>query len=567
MKKKIALFLAISTLLGACAPNQEGSSQDSESSVSIDTRTLDGVLSALKTGYHLETINTATYRPSNSTSGSQTTYKGYEEIFGSDGKYRHIKYQTSVDSEPKKDAIDYDSLYVRENGDIAEHSLSISNTVESKIVAPKSWRFSYLQNAFDYFSVSDFIEENGSYVFKKENNEEAATYLGCQLRGYPRSGNSSVTTLALTLNQDGSVSFKAELEPYSLQYITSFDVSAIYEGKFVSLGEEVEDIKPIEKDIDQVFENAMDQIATLNFAASGTNYEILAQDGRYEKVDSVSASAWGDGFSYRFYDDSNKLEEDAAYLSIDNKMQRVALYGNNAYLSGLPIDTTVSALWPFSRISSVFFQNEGNGKYILDSKYSGMFNTTRVFTPFATDTVKNLTVTIASGIVKFVSTNDGNGRHFGAKEEMTFSHFGSQSNPNYTVKETSDDLTWEDIIRNENDYLSALKMVGGKNILDAIPVFGSVYSEGKFVDREGAQYLSARISSLEEGDDLLSSYDKKLVASGFSAKDMSDELGNYRSYTKTVENKKLTISPLAWKEANVVTGAVSYVFALDISVS
>ncbi len=574
MKRKIALFLLGASLLAGCANSQASASEEVSSSVNSEnsnsevSNPFSKVLSALKAGYHLEALNTSTYSASESTSGNKTTYRGYEEIYGSDGKYRHTKYQSIVSGEPNKDVIDTDSLYVRQNSDIAERYLSVANMVESRIVAPKMWRFSYLQNAFASFRETDFKEENGSYVFQKDSNEDAAMYLGCQLRGYPRSSDSSVSSLRLTLNADGSVSFKAELEPYSFYYVTAMDVSSVYEGKFITMGQAVEDIKPVEKEEDLVFKGAMEKIAALNFDASGTNYEILAQDGRYEKTESVSASSWGDGFTYRFYDDANKIKEDAAYVLRSDKAQRIAIYEDRAYLSGLPIDAAISSLWSFSPLSSAFFNKESEGNYVLDSRYLGLFNSTSLFTPFVQDSIETLHVTISDDEVKFVSTNSGNGRTvFGAREEMTYSHFGSKEAISYDAKETSDDLTWADIIRDENDYLSASKMVGGKTILNEIPVFGGVYSEGGFVDQDGYQYFSARVTSEAEVNDLLSSYSKKLVTSGFSAKEMSDEGGTYYTYTKAIGEKSLTLLPQAGLIVNPITGAKSYLFALDAEVT
>lgn len=559
MKHRIAFVLLGATLLASCA-NSQGSSSDSANSLSK-------TLSLLKEGYHLEVLNTSTYSAIESTSGNKTVYRGYEEIYGSDGKYRHTNYQSIVSGEPNKNVLDSDSLYVRQNNDIVERYLTVANTVESRIVAPKMWRFSYLQNAFASFREADFQEENGSYVFKKDNNKDAALYLGCQLRGYPRSSDSSVSSLSLTLNADGSVSFKAELEPYSFYYVSTLNASSVYEGKFVTMGQAVEDVKPIEKEEDPVFKSAMEKIAALNFDASGSNYEILAQDGRYEKTESVTTSSWGNGFAYRFYDDANKIKEDAAYILRSDKVQRIALYDDRTYLSGLPIDASISALWSFSPLSSVFFTKESDGNYALDSKYLGIFNTTSLFTPFVQDSVKTLHVTISNDEVKFISTNSGNGRTvFGAKEEMTYSHFGTKIAPTYEIKETSNDLTWADIIRDENDYLSASKMVGGRTILNEIPVFGGIYSEGGFVDQDGYQYFSARVVSEAEASDLLSSYSKKLVSSGFSAKELSGEAGTYYTYTKTIDEKVLTLLPQAGLLINPITGVKSYSFALGAEV-
>ena len=92
------------------------------------------------------------------------------------------------------------------------------------------------------------VAKAGAYVFKKDKNLAAAKFMGSQLRGYPRSSDSSISSMVLTMNEDGSVSFKAELEKYTVTYITDISISTVYEGSFVSMGESVQDIQTINKE-------------------------------------------------------------------------------------------------------------------------------------------------------------------------------------------------------------------------------------------------------------------------------------------------------------------------------
>ena len=106
-----------------------------------------------------------------------------------------------------------------------------------------------------------------------------------------------------------------------------------------------------------------------------------------------------------------------------------------------------------------------------------------------------------------------------------------KSAPIYQIKEDSSELTWDQIIRDENDYVSLVEDLGGKAILNAIPAFGGVYSEGYYGTISGIPCLQARISTL-------AAYGPKLEAAGFTKSEETDADGNaYSLYTKTVGAK------------------------------
>lgn len=367
------------------------------------------------------------------------------------------------------------------------------------------------------------------------------------------------------MNEDGSVSFKAELEKYTVTYITDISVSTVYEGSFVSMGESVQDIQTINKEENTTFQEAMKKIATLNFDAKGVNYEIKAKDGRYEQTESVVSSAWGDGFTYRFLNSANKVSEEASYVLKDSKAQRLSLYDGTAYLSGKPTKANVTDFWPTYAISSAFF-NEKDGVFTLDSKYLGMFSTTSIYTPFVSDAIKTITIKLEDDKITFTSTNEGNGRTiFGAKEEMVFTNFGKKSAPTYQIKEDSSELTWDQIIRDENAYVSAVEDLGGKAILNAVPTFGGIYSEGGYGYQNGLSYVYARISSLDEGKELSAAYGPRLEANGFLKNEETDAEGTtYTVYTKTVGKKQLILEPILGTQTDAITGQKYYVFLVGI---
>lgn len=336
MKKSSILFLSAFVLLAGCTPNHK-SSEESKAPL-----TLDETLEKLKGGYHLDLLVTSTYQAVQSSSGSKTVYKGYEEIYGDSTKYRHLVYNPTLSGDPDKSVVNNDYLYAEENKTIVQHTLSLANTISSTPVEGKSWSSSFLKTYAPSFSSKFSFLKMVKAFFKKDNNLAAAKFMGSQLRGYPRSSDSSISSMVLTMNEDGSVSFKAELEKYTVTYITEISISTVYEGSFVSMGESVQDIQTINKEENKTFQEAMKKIATLNFDAKGVNYEIKAKDGRYEQTESVVSSAWGNGFTYRFLNSANKVSEEASYVMKDSKIQRLALYDGTAYLSGKPVRGAVS---------------------------------------------------------------------------------------------------------------------------------------------------------------------------------------------------------------------------------
>ncbi|HBE99289.1 MAG TPA: hypothetical protein DDW18_04620 [Firmicutes bacterium] len=229
------------------------------------------------------------------------------------------------------------------------------------------------------------------------------------------------------------------------------------------------------------------------------------------------------------------------------------------------MDSKITDFWPTYDISSVFF-DEKDGVFTLDSKYLGMFASTTIYTPFVSDSIQTLTIEFEDDKITFTSTNEGNGRTiFGAKEEMVFSDFGKKSAPTYQIKEDSSNLTWEQIIRDENDYSYLAQILGGEALLNAIPTFGGVYSEGSCGDSGGIPYLQARISTLEEGEELLTSYYARLETAGFTKSVESDSDGNtYTIYSKAIGQKNLTLQPFLVQQTSSVTGQVSYVFLVGI---
>lgn len=114
---------------------------------------------------------------------------------------------------------------------------------------------------------------------------------------------------------------------------------------------------------------------------------------------------------------------------------------------------------------------------------------------------------------------------------MALTNFGKKSAPIYQIKEDSSELTWDQIIHDESDYVSLVEDLGGKAILNAIPTFGGAYSEEYYGTTSGIPCLQARISTLV-------AYGPKLETVGFTKNEETDADGNaYSLYTKTVGAK------------------------------
>ena len=563
MKRNILLItlpFLTSSLLGC-------NSTTSESKEEIKNLIFSEILANLQTGYNLELISNTKYKVTGG-SGSETVYKSIENVMDSDGKYRHISYMSTTDETPSKDTISSDEYYERIDDKLIKHTLSLENKVLSENVIKDnkevSWNSSNLSNAFSLLEEEDFQENNGTYSLNSKINALTRMHLITQLKGYPYTSGLSLETFSLTPNDDGTIDFSASFEPYTINYVTDIEVSESFEGTFLSIGEDVTPLSPIEKEEDSAFKNAFAKLSSLNFKTTVKNSEIHYKDGRYETVATAESKISSNDFSYTFYDKNNKISEDSIYYVNEGGIQKVAKYGDKLFASGKKEDASLSSYWPSFKISNAFFNKENN-TYTLNKKYLGYFSSTRLFTPFVSDKVDDLKITIDDDKINIVNENDGNGATiFKAKEEITYEGFGTQEDIDTSkVSFDSSSLTWAEAIRNSKDYKDLATAMGGINYLNLIPYFGGLYSEASVELGSEFEYIYTRIDSLSEATALKERYATELPKNGFVA---DTDANGETSYLLQIDEKKtLEIYPVAFEDQNILTGQYTgiYYFALS----
>lgn len=574
MKKNILLlslpFIAASLLgcdQGAKSTNDNENTTSSSTKEDSQEISFSDVLENLANGYNLEVTKTAKWKVISGT-GSETVYKSIENIMDSDGKYRHLAYADTTEDTPNKDIISYDEYYERNNDKLIKKTLSTENKILSEEVKEDdktvTWNSSNLENIFSMLEEDDFTENEGTYSLTGKINALKRMHLIAQLRGYPYVSGLTLSTFSLTPKEDGTIGFAASFEPYRVNYIAEMEITESYEGTFLSFGEEVAPLSPIEKEEDPVFKNAFEKLSSLNFKTTVKNSEVLYEDGRYETVATAEGKMASNAFSYTFYDKNNKISEDNIYYAYEGGVQKVAKYGDKLFASGNKVNASLSSYWPSFKISNAFFEKENN-VYTLNKKYLGYFTSTSLFTPFVADKINDLVITIDSNKISIVNENEGNGKTiFKAKEEIVYEELGEQTNIDTTgVSFDSSSLTWAEAIRNSSDYKELATGMGGVKYLNLIPFFGGTYSEAGVELGAEFEYIYTRIDSLSEAAALKQKYATELPKNGFEPD--TDENGETSYLLKIDEKKTLEIYPVAFEEQNILTGAYTgnYYFALS----
>ncbi len=569
MNKHIFLYsLPFLLVLASC-----GSSASSESEAPIEDKTqLETALNTLKNGYNIEYLTKQANKVVGG-SGSVTTYKSYHNSMASENIYRHIAYKETTGNKPKKDQIASDETYQNDDGYTTFSTLNYENKIITTPVVKEykdvSWKASHYGNLFASLTKDDFSKDGSTYTLKGDLKASTNADIVAQLSGALTNGI-SVSSFSLSFANDGSISFKASYKPYTIIYLTEIEVSESFEGKFLSLGEVVNPPAPIEAEEDSKFSAAFAKLSNLNFSTNVKNYEIRYKNGRYEEVANGTASVTPNSFAYTIYDENNKITGDSVYYSSGDSVQKAAKYDTELYASGKPANTKISSYWPSFAVSNAFFTKEGN-TYTLNKKYAYLFSSTLQFTPFVSDKIDDLKITIEDDKITITNENGGDGRNtFGAKEEIVYEGFGTQKAiDTSSVKMDSSSLTWDKAIRSASKYKDLITAIGGKAFLDKIPYFGGLYSEAGYEDDSlyAFPFLYTWIDSTSDGEELVKKYAKELVDNGFTANTSKDD--DVITYSLTMEGKTLEVLPSYKQVVNALAGLSTgqYYFAIGFSLT
>lgn len=537
------LLLSSLFLIASCAPTQGSSTGD--------TPSIQNILKSLQGSFSIEAEVTET---DTVLAGNQsvTVYHNVTDISSSPKKYRQTSYKQVLEDTPlTKENLDSDKAYIDEDGSLKTLELTTENKIESKSVLngakEVSWDESGLSNPFISLKEADFAYENSNFVYSSVNStfEEGIVSF---LNGYGEAFG-ALDTLSIS-SKNENIAFKAVLTPFQASIAGSIPVSVqrTYEGTFHSFGEDVTLPSPIEKKEDPSFEAAFKKLQSLNFSNTVTNEEIKYKDGRFTKNGTASAEATPSSFSYLIRNGKNQVTDDTAYfINEKGESQRAVHYdGKNYYASGKSLKTKISDYWPSFKISSAFFEKKDN-IFTLDKKYLGLFNNTHLFTNFISDTIEDLSITIEDSKVTIVNTNQGNGTSiFGNRETIVYSNFGNgKALDTSSVLYDSSSLLWSEVIRDKTSYADVATYVGGSDNMNLIPTLGGVYSEATASEMGSIYFLSTKVTSKEEGNELIQSYAKILKQKGFA----EEADGSDYNYVMTLSNgKKLTLAPLVYEQ-------------------
>ena len=560
-KTKTLLFLAPLLLLPSCSgglPEESSSeepasssfgassslpSSESEGGSSESESGIGEILLSLKKGFRLETEAVEAIKVLGGNE-SETVYSSCQDFYSSPSRYRQIAYQQdSGGKQPSKESLRFDETYVESQGSLALLSLSRNNEVEQTPIKSKKgndvpWASAGLENPFASLKEEDFESVDGGYRYSA-SHFAFESKIKSFFAGY---GGSIGSFASLSLKKEGDlIALSLAFEPYTATLLGTVGASVTksYTGTFQSFGEEVPLPTPIQKEEDGDFSSAMADLRALNFKTHVKNEVKKYKDGRFSDSGETDATACPDSFSYTIQN-GGKVTDDAAYiLDASGDSQRLVHYGGSSYYaSGEASKAKIEDYWPDFKISSAFFNKEGN-VYTLDRQYAGMFPNTSLFTPFLSDTIGNLTITLEEGKVTIQNVNDGYGTssNFGNRHTIEYSSFGSASSfdKSKALYDCSS-LPWKQMIRDEEAYSEFSKSLGGSSAISLIPVFGGVYSEPKLIEN-GVYYLYVSLPSEEKSRSFVDSYSAKLLASGFQKASSSGEV----TYQKAIDGQKTLV--------------------------
>ncbi|MDY4935576.1 MAG: hypothetical protein SO132_02240 [Candidatus Enteromonas sp.] len=569
-KKSLIISLPLLTLLVGC--NEPVSSSSPISSEPISSKSnqetqLEETLEKLKEGYKLEVLYNQHVKVASGNESESDFFK-LLDISASKDIYRSTSYKEVTDvSLINKESFVSDISYSNKNGKLVESRLTVENVIEDRQVvdsssSPITWADSNLDNFFGVFDFASLEKnEEGNYIYKGKINALQRHKIAAQLLGIDESGR-AINEISFSFEGE-NLYLNVKFDTYRTNILggmAAVDVTDNIKAKIIKAGEIAIPVSKIAKEEDKAFVDAFKKLQNLNFKTTAKNYEIKYKDGRYELASSASCLVSSSSIQTTIKDENDKIVSDDVYFKTEHGMQKAVKFGEEYYASLTPVDRTISSYFPTYKISSVFFNKEGN-KYTLDNAYTGLISSTYLFSPFVNDDIKNLEITISDSRIDIVSTSDGNGTTvFGEKEEFSYEEIGTQTDFDSSgVKYDSSTLSWKKVIRDSSTYKRLLSQTINEETLNKIPFFGGVYVEAKYVESGFSYpYLSVTVNSQTQAQELETRYDAALPLAGFKLNKETD------AYEISVGNETLQVVPVA-QAMQDLSGNTSYVFALILN--
>lgn len=529
--KLIALIL----LLGSVASCGKESISNSTISSTSDKKTdisstkkpetiddkFDKLLSDMAYGYRFKTTATT------------LTSDGYSnyclDIGVKDNGYEFIRYDSKQNQEADRNSVYVEYFYSYDPEAftplVSMPMLDISNKIDyyPYTINGKNleWYDSGYQNMFTYFEKDNYLDDEGTYTLDVED-DYVKTYLPLLATQFLHEYTRTIKEFSFIYNKDndgfdvnivfnpitGSFS-NTELEIEG-QVIPGDDFE-FRQAEYIKTGEEKEELN-------QVFS----KLKNNKYSFVDTTYSI---DENSNKTVESKYSGKTDGSSLILESETSTSKMNFLYKNVgNNQIQQANKLGNDYYVYGSVINSSITPLLPSFDMSSIFFNKTDDNKYVYDGRANFLKTNTYNFSGEGL-AVTSMNVTFDDDSVLFEIGFDKSTNI----EEIKYTFLNDSNIANsIEIKTDCSDVKLSTLLEGYSKVLIGLEeLIGGKDNLNLIPVVGGrqsvaglYYSDGVDGDGEetkekyyGIEYRLIGISGSEQ----IKLYETKLVEAGFIA--------------------------------------------------
>ena len=406
---------------------------------------------------------------------------------------------------------------------------------------------------FDGFKASDFeanqdffedeVDAETYYAFTwvmdpEEEDEEVIAYyddLTSKIANvlYASIGNYPLDSITLITDGFNIVG----LEAYSFtedDFFGAFSQTFMYE--VVALGDDVEvkEVKKVEGETIPELEAALASLRNnvYNAELMWAEYDEELED--YYPYSMAEEYALGN-FAFSLIYNEEGLEDAFGFALMEYNetlyQQNFTFIGDAFYYDDLPTTKVTEEFASFG-ISSVFFTpvEDAEGTYLFDYEAAlatipGLDNafTSLAFSYSYDWEFTQLYISVEEGGV-FVEFYDANNDDY---LDIYYYNIGEPEYDPDMFRFNGDDLTWDDLLGGSKNYEQAVTNVGGKDVLDLIPVLGGSYNTaGLYADAEGNTQIQYKLGSgslsVAAIDSAVLTYQAKLNSAGYTIIDEYD---------------------------------------------
>ncbi len=406
---------------------------------------------------------------------------------------------------------------------------------------------------FDGFKASDFeadeeffeddLDAETFYAFTwvmdpEEEDEEVIAYyddLTSKIANvlYASIGNYPLDRITLITDGFNIVG----LDAYSFtedEFYGAFSQTFMYD--VVALGDDVQ-VKEVKKVEGETIPELEAALATLrnnvyNAEAMWLEYDEDLED--YYPYSMAEEFALGNNVFSLIYNEDG-IEDGFGFTLMEYNetlyQQNYTFIGESFYYDDLPTTKVTDEFTSFG-ISSVFFTpvEDEEGTYLFDYEAAlatipGLDNefTSLAFSYSYEWEFTQLSITVDEGEV-FVEFYDANYNDY---LDIYYYNIGDPEYDAEMFAFDGDDLTWDDLLSGSTNYEQALTNVGGKDVLDLVPVLGGYYNTaGLYADAKGTTQIQYKLGSgslsVAAIDSAVVSYQAKLEEAGYTITDGYD---------------------------------------------